>query len=66
MACFLNTSISVSGRQEEASVALIPEGRCSKAFCSSDFSFSVTGEEVGLEGERFDPERLIGDPSTGV
>jgi hypothetical protein len=44
MACFLNISISVGGRRDGASVARIPVGRFSKAFCSS-----VEGERRDLE-----------------
>jgi hypothetical protein len=47
MACFLSTSISVGERRDDASVARIPVGRFSKAFCSS-----VEGERRDLESGR--------------
>jgi hypothetical protein len=42
----------------------MPDGRCSKAFCSSDFSIGEV--DVGFEGERLESECLMGEPSTGV
>jgi len=41
---------------DDAVVAGCPEGRCSKAFCSSMMA-------VVVEGERFEIEYLMGEPS---
>lgn len=69
MACLRREAISEEGRRVGASVARIPVGRCSKAFCSSDFSMGdgIVGVAVtGFEGERLDLVPLVGEPSTGV
>jgi hypothetical protein len=56
MACFLRVSTSEAEMREEAVVAGWPDGRCSKAFCSSR-------RAAELEGDRFETERLMGDAS---
>jgi hypothetical protein len=56
MACLRSVSTSEGGRNVDAVVAGCPEGRCSKAFCSSR-------RVADVEGDRFEIERLTGDAS---
>jgi hypothetical protein len=55
MACLRRASTSEAGRMDEAEVGGCPEGRCSKAFCSSMV--------LELEGEGLATECLMGEPS---
>jgi len=57
MACFRRARISDEGRRVDAEVAGMPDGRCSKALCSSE-TLAVDGDRLDFEGSRF-----IGEPS---